>query len=186
MNYDSKYDTQTHIAQVRTLMFMTVVNLSGRLYDHDLSKLEDPEKSMFDQFTPLLRDLTYGSPEYKQVLVDMGPALQHHYEHNSHHPEHYPIQADDEIGDMDAYLENLSKDDPAHAWITAYRNERASRLNGMSLLDVLEMLCDWKAAGMRHADGNFGESLEINWKRFHISDQLQSILINTAQELGWL
>jgi hypothetical protein len=47
------------------------------------------------------------------------------------------------------------------------------------------MLCDWKAAGERHADGSITKSLEINKKRFGISDQLASILDNTRKELGW-
>lgn len=59
-------------------------------------------------------------------------------------------------------------------------------INGMTLLDVIEMLCDHKAASERHADGNLGKSLEINRVRFGISDQLMQILINTAREMGWL
>jgi hypothetical protein len=54
-------------------------------------------------------------------------------------------------------------------------------IQGMSLLDVIEMLCDWKAAGLRHADGNIFKSLEINKDRYKISTQLYSILFNTAK-----
>ncbi len=61
-----------------------------------------------------------------------------------------------------------------------------SGINGMSLLDLIEMLCDWKAAGERHADGSMERSLTINRERFKISPQLQSILENTAREMGWL
>lgn len=186
MTYDSTFDTQSHIIQVRHLMLRIMLNLSDRLEAHDLSKLESPEKEMFDKFTPLLRDLTYGSPEYKQVLNDMGPALIHHYMENSHHPEHFNLVVDEEIDQIDAYLEDLSIDDPAHKWLMSYRNELESRLNHMSLLDILEMLSDWKAASTRHADGSMADSLEINQSRFKISDQLRSILNNTAKELGWI
>lgn len=58
-------------------------------------------------------------------------------------------------------------------------------VDGMSLLDVLEMLCDWKAAGERHADGSIDRSLSVNRGRFKISDQLHAILENTVRELGW-
>lgn len=58
-------------------------------------------------------------------------------------------------------------------------------IEGMSLLDVLEMLADWKAATERHADGNLTRSLEINAARFGISPQLLSILANTVREMGW-
>lgn len=56
---------------------------------HDASKLLDPEKELFDEMTPLLRDCTYGSPEYFQYLDRLRPALEHHYANNSHHPEHF-------------------------------------------------------------------------------------------------
>lgn len=56
---------------------------------------------------------------------------------------------------------------------------------GMSLLDILEMLCDWKAAGERYKDGSIAQSLEHNRERFGLSDQLFAILENTVKELGW-
>lgn len=54
-------------------------------------------------------------------------------------------------------------------------------LNGMTLIDLLEMMCDWKAATLRHKDGSLEKSLEINAKRFGISEQLADILKNTAE-----
>lgn len=58
-------------------------------------------------------------------------------------------------------------------------------ISGMSLLDLIEMLADWKAATERHADGSMTKSLEINRERFGISEQLASILANTVREMGW-
>ncbi len=150
MKYDSMQDTKEHIDNVRRLLQEMIENLWTRYHIHDLSKLEEPEKSMYDEFSPKLKSSTYGSDEYKGFLKDMGVALQHHYENNSHHPEHYE-----------------------------------NGINGMSLLDVVEMLADWKAAGMRHANGDIQKSLEINKKRFDISDQLAEILQNTTKELNW-
>ena len=56
-------------------------------------------------------------------------------------------------------------------------------IRGMTLLDVLEMVCDWKASSERHADGDIYKSIEINQKRFGYSDDLKSILKNTADFL---
>ena len=56
-------------------------------------------------------------------------------------------------------------------------------IKGMSLLDLLEMVIDWKAAGERHADGNIYKSLSKNIDRFNISPQLAQILKNTIHEL---
>ena len=59
-------------------------------------------------------------------------------------------------------------------------------IGGMSLLDILEMLADWKAAGERTKDGSMAKSLEVNFERFQIEEPLRSILISTARELGWI
>lgn len=151
MSYDSTEDTQRHIARVQVHVAHIQANLDERASVHDRSKLQDPEKAMFDEYTPKLRALTYGSPEYEACRQAMGEALGHHYANNSHHPEHYP-----------------------------------NGFDGMSLLDVIEMLADWKAATERHADGSLAKSLDINKHRFGLSEQLHSILVNTAKELGWI
>jgi hypothetical protein len=58
-------------------------------------------------------------------------------------------------------------------------------ISGMTLIDLIEMLADWKAATERHDDGDIQRSLEINQERFEIDDQLQAILTNTILLLGW-
>lgn len=59
-------------------------------------------------------------------------------------------------------------------------------IDGMSLLDVIEMLLDWKAATERMKDGgDIRASLVHNRDRFKISPQLESILANTIKEMGW-
>ena len=55
-------------------------------------------------------------------------------------------------------------------------------ISGMNLYQLLEMWIDWTAAVKRHADGNIFNSLMYNRDRFHIDDQLFSILLNTATE----
>lgn len=59
-------------------------------------------------------------------------------------------------------------------------------VNDMTLVDLIEMLADWKAATERHDDGSLTRSLEIQRERFGISDQLVGILRNTAEHFGWL
>lgn len=150
MSYDSRPDTQKHINQVRCLLTDVVVEITKRGRIHDASKLEDPEKSVFDEFTPKLKHSTYGSEEYKEFLVGMGEGLKHHYANNRHHPEHF----DDGI-------------------------------DGMNLIDVLEMLADWKAATMRHDDGDLAKSIEINQKRFGYDDRFKGLLMRTARDMRW-
>lgn len=50
----------------------------------------------------------------------------------------------------------------------------------MNLVDVVELFCDWLAATKRHADGDILKSLKINQRRFGMSDELTSILLNTV------
>jgi hypothetical protein len=151
---EARKATKDHIERVRHFMATVVTCLATRSFAHDESKLQPPEVEMFDATTFGLRGLTYGSPEYKQQITDLlGPALKHHYEHNRHHPEHFPDGVD-----------------------------------GMNLVDLVEMFCDWRAATERHADGDILKSIEINKDRFGLSPQLVSILKNTVQmfdeELG--
>ena len=149
--YDSTPDTKSHIALVRKFIQRPIIKLMHRASEHDKSKLETPEKAAFDKATPKLKGLKYGSDEYRAALRELGPALQHHYQANAHHPEHYP-----------------------------------NGIDGMSLLDLLEMLCDWGAAQQRHdPPGNFEESFKVNVGRFKIGPQLESILRNTVREMGW-
>jgi hypothetical protein len=64
----------------------------------------------------------------------------------------------------------------------------ANGINDMTLVDLVEMLCDWKAATerMKAGTGDLQVSFDVNKGRFGISDQLQRVLINTARECGWI
>jgi len=58
-------------------------------------------------------------------------------------------------------------------------------IDGMTLVDLVEMFCDWYAATKKHADGNLEKSIQANKIRFHMSDQLAEIFENTRQSLQW-
>lgn len=59
-------------------------------------------------------------------------------------------------------------------------------VNDMSLLSMLEMLCDWKAASGETLNGSLEKSLQVNTGRFGLDPQTVRLLENTAKELGWL
>ena len=138
-------ETLKHINEVRKNLFILQRAIYMWSHNHDSSKLSPFESRIFAKFTPLLKSSTYGSNEYKKMLNDMKPALDHHYERNRHHPEHFK-----------------------------------NGIAGMTLVDVIEMFCDWVAATERHEDGDIFKSLEINRKRFAMSNQLYEIFKNTA------
>jgi len=89
VEYDSTADTLKHIRRVQHLLGDFAMEMIRRGQRHDDSKLSPEEKEHFDRETPLLKNLTFGSPEYNESLARLKPALEHHYAHNSHHPEHY-------------------------------------------------------------------------------------------------
>lgn len=83
-------ETWDHITFVQAIMDRTFAEeLLRRAAEHDESKLFEPELSLFAEWGPKLKELEYGSDEYMQAIEHMGQALQHHYQNNSHHPEHY-------------------------------------------------------------------------------------------------
>jgi hypothetical protein len=151
MTYDSAADTLRHVVRVSELLTTVAAEVAARGPAHDASKLVDPEKATFDEYTPKLKHSTYGSDEYRGFLAGMQVGLAHHYAHNRHHPEHF-----------------------------------ADGIDGMTLVDLIEMLADWKAATERHDDGDLARSLTIQRERFGISDQLLRVLDNTARHFGWL
>ena len=137
---------------MRFLLGQCAIRLLERGTRHDASKLAEPEKEIFDIVGNRLAVITYEGEEYKQSLEDLKTALDHHYLHNTHHPEHY-----------------------------------SNGVDGMSLLDLIEMLVDWKAASERHPGGmDITRSIELSSQRFSIGGQLKQLLLNTAKEIGWV
>lgn len=57
-------------------------------------------------------------------------------------------------------------------WVAGVQN--------MSLVDLVEMLCDWKAAVRRQVDGDIVRSIAVNRVRYGLSDDLAGILLCTA------
>jgi hypothetical protein len=123
--------------------------LINRQEQHDQTKLQSPEVEIFEEYTPKLRGVTYGSDTYRKHMKEMKIAIDHHNKHNRHHPE---------------YFENGIKD--------------------MNLIDLIELVCDWKAATLRHGDGDIIKSITMNKERFGYSDELEQILLNTVKYLN--
>lgn len=145
--HDSRHDTIKHIKRVRQILEDVARKIKIRGFGHDSSKLSEPEKSTFDEYDLKLREVEYGSKEYKESLMGMGKGLKHHYENNRHHPEHF-----------------------------------SEGIQGMNLIDLVEMMADWKASTERVKNGNLSESIEKNQERFGYGEEIKRIMINTAKE----
>ena len=87
--YDCTEDVLEHKRKVSYWLGEFSNQLLRRAEIHDDSKLKEPEKELFDTWTPELQLREFGSTEYKDALIQMGEGLKHHYEHNRHHPEYH-------------------------------------------------------------------------------------------------
>ena len=56
-------------------------------------------------------------------------------------------------------------------------------INQMSLIQLIEMLCDWLAASERSQTA-FSTGFEMNKERFSINDQLFEVLRNTVMQIA--
>jgi hypothetical protein len=137
-----------HQSKVRILLNSVIGELWCRYQDHDKSKLEEPEFSIFDQHYANLSKSEYGSPAYTEQMGLLGEAISHHYSVSRHHPEHF-----------------------------------TAGVNGMNLIDLIEMVADWIAATSYGPNGNIQKSIEFNTQRFELSDQMVCVFKNTA---SWL
>ena len=143
-------ETVKHIRRVSKLIFQVISILLENAFNHDASKLEEPELSSFAKLTPKLKNTVYNSKKYFKYLNKMNPAIKHHYSVNSHHPDYW------EHG-----------------------------ITQMSIIELLEMLADWKAASERMKNGSLQNSIIQNQKRFGYSDELKNLLLNTVIYLDW-
>lgn len=140
-------ETYKHIKRVGHYLHTFSKELIDRAEHHDDSKLEEPELSGFAENTDKLAKVEYGSEEYRNMLAELKPTIEHHYSKNRHHTEFWP-----------------------------------NGINDMNLIDLLEMLSDWRAAGERNKNGNIRKSIEVNAEKYGISPQLRKIIENTVRD----
>jgi hypothetical protein len=92
--------TIAHIVNVQEKIFNFCRLMQGRGLDHDASKFHPIEAGPLQEMQNLIDaegHAAFGSEEYARRTKLLGPMIEHHYLHNSHHPEHYP----DGIAGMD-------------------------------------------------------------------------------------
>ena len=149
--------TTKHQRSVERKMAYAMAILSTKLHSHDESKLHSPELEMFSAYGPKLKGMTYDADpesEYQQCLTEMRMSE----EFNTalkHHYKHNDHHPE--------YFENGIAD--------------------MTLMHLIEMICDWIAASERHDDGNVIRSIEQNKSRFGYGDVLAKIFANTVKSI---
>lgn len=90
MDNDCTPIVEEHKKRVAFWLRWLVQDMEARITVHDNSKLQEPEKAIFDVFAPMLdKQDNFGTPEYEEARRQMGTALAHHYSVNRHHPEYH-------------------------------------------------------------------------------------------------
>ncbi len=82
-------DLENHLQIIRSNILQIIFLLSDRGIKHDQSKFSDIELQSYIKVKDKLSQLPFGSKEYEEVKSSIQPAIDHHYKHNRHHPEHF-------------------------------------------------------------------------------------------------
>lgn len=115
--YDSFDDSTEHIRRVQVRYDELIAEAQRRRNAHDLSKFVEPEKSQIDAVRPALKQLAFGSEEYKKLKYDSFGKL--HFAANDHHIQHHTNglwdmtlpQLEEMIADWKAATETNGPDD---------------------------------------------------------------------------
>lgn len=125
-------------------------------------------------------------------IIDLLERTHHHDQSKLAHPEVGPLAVAPKLAGMTyqgaAYRQSC-EGELKTALEHHYANNRhhpqhfKRGVDDMNLLDLLEMICDWKASSGRQHDGNLRKSIDSNIKRYEISQQLAEIMTRTAELL---
>jgi len=91
MPSDYVKDLVDHKQRVAGYMQLIANDLFRRATIHDNSKFSPEEFEAYEEAFPELQQYAYGTEEFKAALQKIKPSIQHHYEANDHHPEHFEM-----------------------------------------------------------------------------------------------
>lgn len=89
MARDFIQDLVEHQQKVASYLLQIANDLTRRALVHDHSKWSPEEYETYSRLFPELQKHAYGTAEYKAAVKQLGPAWQHHWQTNDHHPEHF-------------------------------------------------------------------------------------------------
>lgn len=118
-------DLIQHKKWVAEYMQIVASELFRRAAVHDNSKFSPEEFEAYEEAFPGLQKYAYGTDEFRAELRKIKPAIQHHYEANDHHPEHF---SDGIVGMNLIQLIEMVCD-----WMAAARRSQTNILQGMEM-----------------------------------------------------
>lgn len=142
-----------HTAHLRALMGRIAALIVERGAVHDLSKLNTDEFEGFARINRVAREQKFGSPEYEAAMERERPTIDLHFSRNRHHPERPRL-----IGEAAERERGLPDDATYHYAVAAA---------SMEWLDIVEMVCDWRAAQLGYGDTSrtWEQNVELNLQK---------------------
>ncbi len=149
---------------------------------------------MYDSTHDTLKHIGNVNILLEEIIVNLQHKAKKHDQSKLYHPEKegfdvYTPKLKETTYGSDEYNQYLSELNPILKHHYSHNRHHPeyfkNGIQDMTLMDIMEMLADWKAATLRHDNGDIIKSLEINKKRFNISEELYKILLNTIIYLNW-
>ena len=139
-----------HTAHLRATLGRIVALIQHRAETHDLSKLNTDEFEGFARINRVAREQKFGSPEYAASMEQERPTIDLHFIRNRHHAERPTLMG------KAAETERGLPDDATYFYAVAAAQ--------MTWLDIVEMVCDWRAAQLGYGDNGrtWAENVELN------------------------
>ena len=141
--------TYAHVFRVSQLMTGLTEELLRRARLHDQSKFSPEER-----------------PFYQQANFEVLKGI--------------PYGSDEYRQQWDLIKTQLKPGSDHHTTTNSHHPEaHAEGILGMHLVDLLEMVCDWMAAGERSEQVDHRAGFAVNKERYNIADPLFQVLLNT-------
>lgn len=184
---ESKFKTLRHVETVRNYLNTCIKNILDRqekINELNINTLDIDElkhiEATHKYFNKCIRDITDRQERHDQSKLEkLEVETFEVYTPKLKSATYLSPEYNQFLKEMKPALDNHYKVNKSHH---PEGNERGIR--GMDLLDLVEMIVDWKASGLRMKDGDIFKSIEMNQKRFGYSDELKDIFNNTAKFLN--
>lgn len=85
--------------------------------------------------------------------------------------------------DYEKYIKTIYSATEHHYGKNSHHPQHYGNIEEMGFLDLVEMLCDWKAATRKCRHDNIEKSMEYNKNKFHFSDAFNVKLQQLAREM---
>ena len=163
---DSTTSTENHIKAINRIGGKFILKIAERLIKHDASKLAEPEVSLLKEISPPPRNYGdgWGQSGQGHSIATGGLKLE----------KDKKLERDDKKSKFLDHHYRTNRHHPEHF---------EQGVDGMTLVDIIEMYLDWCASTLRTDDGNIYRSIQHNENRFGLSPQLVRIFMNTAIDM---